>query len=66
MLLTIPWSLSILAGRVDIKDGFPNYKGRPKLSPGNETSLSNTGVILGHNVHIGAWYVAILTNKALL
>lgn len=55
MLLTIPWSLSVIAGRVDIKDGYPNYKGRPKLSPENESSLTATGVVLGHNVHIGSW-----------
>jgi hypothetical protein len=58
MLLTIPWSLSVIAGRVDIKDGYPNYKGRPKLSPQNEYSLSATGVVLGHNVHIGSWLVS--------
>eukprot|EP00747_Dinoflagellata_sp_TGD_P100651 gnl/TRDRNA2_/TRDRNA2_168096_c0_seq7.p1 gnl/TRDRNA2_/TRDRNA2_168096_c0~~gnl/TRDRNA2_/TRDRNA2_168096_c0_seq7.p1 ORF type:complete len:535 (-),score=132.02 gnl/TRDRNA2_/TRDRNA2_168096_c0_seq7:52-1656(-) len=32
MLLTIPWFLAILGGRVDIKDGECNYKGSPKFS----------------------------------
>lgn len=46
MLLTIPWFLSILAGRVNIRaDGVLTYhhRGR-KLTPPNNFSLSRTGV----------------------
>eukprot|EP00747_Dinoflagellata_sp_TGD_P100639 gnl/TRDRNA2_/TRDRNA2_168096_c0_seq12.p1 gnl/TRDRNA2_/TRDRNA2_168096_c0~~gnl/TRDRNA2_/TRDRNA2_168096_c0_seq12.p1 ORF type:complete len:538 (-),score=136.09 gnl/TRDRNA2_/TRDRNA2_168096_c0_seq12:52-1665(-) len=32
MLLTIPWFLAILGGRVDIKNGEADYSGKPKLS----------------------------------
>lgn len=38
MLLTVPWFLSIFAGRVDLDRGKPVYKkprGVPKLSPGS-------------------------------
>ena len=41
MLLTIPWFLSIYAGRVDIIAGLPRYKpprGEKKLSPGRSAS----------------------------
>jgi hypothetical protein len=55
MLLTIPWALSVYAGRVNMKNGAPNYKARPKLSDANASSLSGAGVVLGHNVHIGGW-----------
>lgn len=56
MLLTIPWCLSVLAGRVNVNnDGSTNYRGRPKLAPENEFSLTKSGVGLGHNVHVGAW-----------
>jgi len=33
MLLTIPWFLAIVAGRVDNINGKPNYQGKPKLTP---------------------------------
>lgn len=46
MLLTLPWFLSIFAGRVNIRaDGVPTYFNRPhKLSPPNNLSLDRTGV----------------------
>ncbi|KAI0566522.1 Sodium/calcium exchanger protein [Gracilaria domingensis] len=45
MLLTIPWFLSILAGRVNIRpDGVPNYLHRPKLNPPDNMDLDRTGV----------------------
>ena len=45
MLLTVPWSLSVVAGRVDYKGGAPSYRGKPKLSPGGLMSgLTTTGV----------------------
>lgn len=51
MLLTLPWFLSVMAGRVNIKDGKTQYK-RPagagsdweKLSPPNHFGLFDTGV----------------------
>jgi hypothetical protein len=56
MLLTIPWSLSVFAGRVNVNnDGSANYRGRPKLAAENEFSFTKCGVGLGHNVHVGAW-----------
>ena len=45
MLLTVPWFLSILAGRVDIKAGECVYKvpkGQRKLTPGG--GLSDSGI----------------------
>lgn len=46
LLLTIPWALVIIAGRVDISDeGKCNYK-FPKLNPPDRFSLFNTGVIV--------------------
>lgn len=45
MLLTIPWFLSILAGRVNIQNGSTTYHHRPhKLNPPNNFSLDGTGV----------------------
>ena len=44
MLMTIPWFISVFAGRVNM-DGpnkTPNYFGRPKLS---SRSLTKTGVV---------------------
>ena len=32
MLLTVPWVLAIVAGRVDLKGGKPNYRASPKLT----------------------------------
>lgn len=43
MLLTIPWFLSILAGRVSLRDGRADYR-PPKLRPPNSLSLNYTGV----------------------
>ncbi|CAN8077028.1 unnamed protein product [Agarophyton chilense] len=45
MLLTIPWFLSILAGRVNLRPGgVPMYRQRPKLSPPNNLDLDRTGI----------------------
>ncbi|CAM9905519.1 unnamed protein product, partial [Heterosigma akashiwo] len=45
MLLTLPWFLSVLAGRVSIdKDNKLTYTSKPKLVPGEENSLTRTGV----------------------
>lgn len=53
MLLTIPWFLSILGGRVDVVNGAPYYKGRPKLS--SSSSLSQSGVAIAPSVRRGGW-----------
>jgi hypothetical protein len=45
MLLTVPWFLSILAGRVDIENGecvYKRPKGTPKLTPGR--GMTQSGV----------------------
>lgn len=59
MLLTMPWFLSILGGRVNIdpRTGEPNYKGSPKLDPGN---MFNSGVTISKLVHMEA-YIMLLT-----
>jgi len=36
MLLTIPWFLAIYGGRVSMKNGKPNYQGRPKIVEGDK------------------------------
>lgn len=43
MLLTVPWFLSVLAGRVSIRNGEASYH-IPKLDPPGELSLFGTGV----------------------
>mmetsp|Transcript_18429 Transcript_18429/g.25990 ORF Transcript_18429/g.25990 Transcript_18429/m.25990 type:complete len:572 (-) Transcript_18429:419-2134(-) len=55
MLLTIPWALSVYAGRVDIGlDGKPNYFGKPKLSPSNVNDFGDkTGVSISPEVKQG-------------
>eukprot|EP00521_Asterionellopsis_glacialis_P010034 CAMPEP_0195289426 /NCGR_PEP_ID=MMETSP0707-20130614/5707_1 /TAXON_ID=33640 /ORGANISM="Asterionellopsis glacialis, Strain CCMP134" /LENGTH=568 /DNA_ID=CAMNT_0040349427 /DNA_START=70 /DNA_END=1776 /DNA_ORIENTATION=- len=55
MLLTIPWALSIYAGRVDIgPDGKPNYFGKPKLSLSNANDYGDkTGVSISPEVSKG-------------
>ena len=58
MLLTIPWCLSVIGGRVDLDDqGRPNYRKSPKLSPENVASLSATGVAISPHVQTGGWWV---------
>lgn len=54
MLLTIPWAMALIAGRVDIEDGVTvGYTKRPKLSPTTK-GLFNSGVCApGNQVQIG-------------
>eukprot|EP00981_Chlorochromonas_danica_P003949 scaffold748_cov176-Ochromonas_danica.AAC.3 len=61
MLLTIPWFLSVIGGRVNIDPatGKPNYK-PPKLSPPDYFHLTETGVSVSSAVNNGA-YVVLLT-----
>eukprot|EP00601_Ochromonadales_sp_CCMP2298_P006487 CAMPEP_0173202514 /NCGR_PEP_ID=MMETSP1141-20130122/19019_1 /TAXON_ID=483371 /ORGANISM="non described non described, Strain CCMP2298" /LENGTH=235 /DNA_ID=CAMNT_0014127895 /DNA_START=90 /DNA_END=794 /DNA_ORIENTATION=- len=61
MLLTLPWFLSIVGGRVNI-DPFsllPDYRS-PKLTPQDNWDLFSTGVSVSPSVHMEA-YVMMLT-----
>lgn len=65
MLLTVPWALSIFAGRVDIDEaGKPGYMSKPKLTDDdkgwNET-FEKTGVSLTESVQHGGIIMAITT-----
>eukprot|EP00403_Amphidinium_massartii_P019308 CAMPEP_0178412988 /NCGR_PEP_ID=MMETSP0689_2-20121128/22298_1 /TAXON_ID=160604 /ORGANISM="Amphidinium massartii, Strain CS-259" /LENGTH=563 /DNA_ID=CAMNT_0020034251 /DNA_START=98 /DNA_END=1789 /DNA_ORIENTATION=- len=61
MLLTLPWFLAILSGRVNIVDGKPTYK-RPagadpswtKLDPPTNLSLLSTGVAVTQELKTNA------------
>jgi hypothetical protein len=68
MLLTLPWALSILYGRVNLELSSividdelssekltPRYRGQPKLSPGRSHPLVTTGVAISPNIHLNAW-----------
>lgn len=64
MLLTVPWGLSVFAGRVDILDGNkPNYTKRPKLTEdaGWKHTLSHTGVAVTDEIRHGSVIMAITT-----
>jgi len=52
MLLTIPWALCIISGRVDLVNGEANYKGKPKLTRGYD--LQHTGVTPRPSVAVNA------------
>mmetsp|Transcript_16712 Transcript_16712/g.19076 ORF Transcript_16712/g.19076 Transcript_16712/m.19076 type:complete len:555 (+) Transcript_16712:190-1854(+) len=64
MLLTVPWGLSVLAGRVDIKPDangnmVPIYKGKQKLTEGR--SLEQSGVIITEDIKHAALIMLITT-----
>lgn len=60
MLLTIPWFLSILAGRVNIRlDGEVMYRHKPRLWPANNFSLLRTGVAPKGMVRTSGVYMLI-------
>lgn len=63
MLLTIPYAISIHAGRVDITDGRANYRGRPKVKPKHSfcDDLNHTGVAVSEAVKHGGNIMAITT-----
>jgi hypothetical protein len=64
MLLTVPWGLSVFAGRVDIHDGNrPNYTKRPKLTEdgGWQHTLFHTGVAVTDEIRHGGVIMAITT-----
>ncbi|KAF4739612.1 hypothetical protein FOZ63_017276, partial [Perkinsus olseni] len=69
MLLTIPWFLAILGGRVNVVNGKPTYKQSPyddtpgwsKLTPHNNLSLTGTGISVGAIVRKNAYFMMCST-----
>ena len=64
MLLTVPWALSVFAGRVDIYPGNkPNYTKKPKLSEDQTLShtLFHTGVAVTDEIRHGGVVMALTT-----
>ena len=64
MLLTVPWALSVMSGRVDINaDGTLNYMGKPKLSPDQDMrqTLFMSGVALNKEVQHGGIIMVMTT-----
>lgn len=63
MLLTVPWGLSVFAGRVDIDShGNPQYSGKPKLTDGSIVAqISSTGVSITDTVSHGAMIMLLTT-----
>lgn len=57
MLLTIPWFLSIIGGRVNIIDGKANY--RVKLDPIDNYSLFYTGIKISKAARTGAVFMLV-------
>jgi len=54
MLLTVPWFLSVVAGRVSISpDGSFSYTKKIKLDPATSWSLTKTGVQSGGDIKCG-------------
>lgn len=63
MLLTVPWPLSVLAGRVDIRKGKPNYTHKPKLTENASLGhmLTRTGVAVTDEIRHGGVIMALTT-----
>ena len=64
MLLTIPYAVSIFAGRVDLDDnGKATYRGKPKVSPKDSimADLTSTGVSVTEAVRHGGISMALTT-----
>lgn len=63
MLLTVPFAISVSAGRVDIVNGSTNYKGKPKVQPKSSImqELRHTGVSITEPVRHGGVVMAITT-----
>lgn len=58
MLLTAPWFLSVLGGRVKIENGVANYKS-PKLDPPGYFSWTETGINISDGVNKGGYLMMI-------
>ncbi len=63
MLLTIPWGLSIIGGRVNLKNGEAMYSAKPKLTTGG--GLGGSGISPGPAVARGG-KIMILTSLSYL
>jgi Ca2+/Na+ antiporter len=52
MLLTVPWGLSVFAGRADLVNGKPSYTKKPKLTAKEsiKEELNETGVAISDEV----------------
>jgi Ca2+/Na+ antiporter len=63
MLLTVPWSLSVFAGRVDLRKGKPAYTKKPKLTEGKGIvyTLTQTGVAVTKEIRHGGVIMALTT-----
>lgn len=60
MLLTIPWFLSVMAGRVNIRaDGTAMYSAKPRLWPPNNYHLTRTGVRPKGMVRVAGKYMML-------
>ena len=67
MLLTVPWTVTIYFGRVDLNDrGEPLYKNRPKLR--GSSAISSTGVGFDNDVITSAakWVIVTAPSSSLL
>lgn len=53
MLLTVPWFLSVMGGRVNVSNGEAKYK-TPKLTPPNNFDLTETGVTIASETRTGS------------
>eukprot|EP00755_Sulcionema_specki_P032611 Sspe_Gene.99137::Locus_72537_Transcript_1_1_Confidence_1.000_Length_1136::g.99137::m.99137 len=57
MLLTVPWTLAIIAGRVALVDGRPR-PGRPKCDSGSFMGqLYSTGALAGKSIPRAGWFM---------
>lgn len=67
MLLTIPWVLAIIGGRVNFKNGKPYYKDKSKPLPvlTDMSTWGNVGVLLRPEIHRGS-HVMMLTSLSYL
>jgi Ca2+/Na+ antiporter len=63
MLLTVPWGLSVFAGRADLVNGKPSYTKKPKLTPKEsiKEELSETGVAISDEVKQAGVVMAFTT-----
>jgi Ca2+/Na+ antiporter len=66
MLLTVPWALSVYAGRVDLnpdRGNRPDYFGSPKLTPKDSffLDIETTGVTVTESVRHGGLIMAATT-----
>jgi Ca2+/Na+ antiporter len=67
MLLTIPWVLAIIGGRVHYKNGKPNYKDKSRPLPAltDISNWANVGVLLRPEIHRGS-HIMMLTSISYL